>query len=343
MYLHESIFISPQNTFPEVDLDTIVQDQQNKLKVKEPPYEGVPTSILRRMGRAVRYGVGCALPLFDLKKDIHGIIIGTGHGGMEDCIKFLNQIIEYEEGTLTPTNFVQSTPNAIASQLGMMSTNTGHNSTHVHGGLCFEGAMLETMMLLKEFPHNTYLLGGVEEISTYQYNIEKLGGWHKKENCNNTELYDSGTEGSIAGEGAAMFLVNNTMEDAITEVVDLLVFETSDIEIVENRIQEFIEKNLLSQNTLLISGENGDIRFQPFYNQMEEILSKNPVIRYKHLTGEYSSATSAALWFCTHLFKTDSLPEHMIKKGVISNTSEALVYNCHKGSQHSLILLRKSE
>jgi hypothetical protein len=45
------------------------------------------------------------------------MIIATANGGMEDCVKFLNQIIEYNEGLLTPANFVQSTSNAAAARL----------------------------------------------------------------------------------------------------------------------------------------------------------------------------------------------------------------------------------
>ena len=68
---------------------------------------------------------------------------------MEDCIKFLNQIIDYEEGLLTPGNFVQSTPNAIAAQLGLMTANKGYNITHVHRGLSFENALLDTILMLR--------------------------------------------------------------------------------------------------------------------------------------------------------------------------------------------------
>lgn len=341
MFIHESIFLSPQNTFPEVDLGTINPSSGNKLKVVEPSYKGIPTGILRRMGRAVRYGVGCALPLLENQTSLDGIILGTGHGGMEDCIKFLNQIVEYEEGTLTPTNFVQSTPNAIAAQVGMMSRNTGHNSTHVHSGLCFEGAMLETRMLLKEFPKNRYLLGGVEEISTYQFNIEKIGGWHKAEECDNADLYNHSSEGSIAGEGSAMFIVNGEKKDAKMEVVDILAFESDEEQAVGDRISSFIGKYPLPETTLLISGENGDVRYQNFYDKVEGQLNNIPVVRFKHLTGEYASATSAALWFGLHYFEVGSLPDHMIKSGNINSLDTILFYNCYRGSQHSLIICRK--
>ena len=157
-YIHQTTCISPQQTFPDAGLDHLNGSVENKLKVVEPSYEGIPPGILRRMGKAVRIGVGAALSIINQKPD--GIIIGTANGGMEDCIKFLNQIIDYDEGMLTPGNFVQSTTNAIAGQLGLMSSNKGYNITHVHRALAFENAIIDADMLLKENPGCSYLLGG---------------------------------------------------------------------------------------------------------------------------------------------------------------------------------------
>ena len=167
--------------------------------------ELIPPAMYRRMGRAVRFASGTALPLLHTTK-LNGIVIGTAFGGLEDCIKFLNQITDYDEGRLTPTNFVQSTTNAIASQLAFFSANKGYNNTHVHRGLAFENAMFDVAMQLNENPDNYYLLGGVEEISAYQYNIESLAGSYKRELVSSADIYNSKTNGSIAGEGCAMFV-----------------------------------------------------------------------------------------------------------------------------------------
>src|SRR5580704_15336772 len=133
LYIHKSTCISPQNTFSNIDIELLAGITDHQLKAIEPSYEGIPKGILRRMGKAVRMGVGSALPI--IKDQLNGIIIGTANGGMEDCIKFLNQIIDYSEDMLAPGNFVQSTPNAIAAQLGMIGGNKGYNITHVHRGL----------------------------------------------------------------------------------------------------------------------------------------------------------------------------------------------------------------
>jgi len=66
------------------------------------------------MGKSIRMGVGAALPLMSETDSVNGIIMGSANAGMEECVKFLNQIVQYEEGQLTPGNFVQSTGNVIA-------------------------------------------------------------------------------------------------------------------------------------------------------------------------------------------------------------------------------------
>src|ERR1700761_4058763 len=161
-YIHHTKCISPQLTWDNINLEELQLSSNNTLLAKEPTYESIPPAIYRRMGKAVRLASGAALPLLHAV-NFNGIIIGTANGGLEDCIKFLNQIMQYQEGRLTPTNFVQSTTNAIASQLAFFSSNKGHNSTHVHRGLAFENALLEAAMLLDENPEHTYLLGGVDE------------------------------------------------------------------------------------------------------------------------------------------------------------------------------------
>ena len=122
-YIHQTCCISPQQTYTDPDINMLVESAGNKLTVIEPSCEGIPMKVLRRMNKGVRIGVGAALPLIQGLQELSGIIIGTANGGMEESILFLNQIIEYNEGILMPGNFVQSTANAAASQLSLLSHN----------------------------------------------------------------------------------------------------------------------------------------------------------------------------------------------------------------------------
>jgi len=341
-YFHHISCISPQKTFADIDIENINSPAGDKLLVAEPVYEEIPLGILRRMGKAVRIGVGTALKI--VKHNPDGIVIGTSNGGMEDCIKFLNQIIEYDEGMLTPTNFVQSTTNAVAAQIGLLTSNKGYNCTHVHRGLAFENAMMDVDMLLKENSSHNYLLGGVDEISAYNYNIELLGGWYKKEKITGTDLYDQHSEGSIAGEGAAMFLANNNDKNAIARLQAVRIFHSEDENLIADELKKFISENFLEEESLLFfSGENGDIRFQKYYSACEEVINKDyTVAHFKHITGEYPSVSAIAVWLSCYILKEQKLPEHFLKyPSTKKDFSKILIYNNYKGIQHSFILISK--
>lgn len=344
LYIHQNTCISPQQTFLNADINLLVESIDNKLRVIEPGYEGIPPAILRRMGKAVRMGVGAALPLIQ-QTSVDGIIIGTANGGVEDCIKFLDQIIQYEEGMLTPGNFVQSTANAIAAQAGLLTRNKGYNVTHVHRGLSFENAILDAAMITKEHPERNYLLGAVDEISDHNYNIDYLAGWFKREKFLSSDLFTTDSNGSVAGEGAAMFIVNNSKTSAEAYVQDVATLHSENEEAVTARLQYFLDKNVKDGEKidLLISGENGDNRLMKFYTACELLMSEDtPVARFKHMSGEFATASAIAVWLGCHILKEQVIAAHIIKKNSLkAELKKILIYNNHKSVQHSFILLSK--
>ncbi len=358
MYIHKSTCISPQQTYSEVDLEKTILSVNNILTVVEPKYQDIPLNILRRMGKAVRMGVGAALPLIKDSKNIDGIIIGTANGGMEDCIKFLNQIVQFEEGRLTPTNFVQSTPNAIAAQISITTQNKGYNITHVHRGLAFENALIDAQMLLKENLDFNLLVGGVDEISSYNYNIENLGGWYKEKEIDNTELYKNDSKGTIAGEGVTMFLVNNCKENCFANISAIKTLHTNKTDEVAEQLKLFIADNISPEQKidLFITGENGDNRLQNYYNICEKVLDKNTgIARFKHFCGEYPTASAFSVWLASQILNNQIIPKHFIKQDrfpqslskktlsdICNNKVERiLIYNNYKGQQHSFMLIEK--
>jgi hypothetical protein len=346
LYIHQAYCISPQQTFSDVYLDEVHDPVDKKLYAIEPSYTDVPPGLLRRMGRAVRMGVGASMPVIKNTGKLDGIIIGTGKGGMEDCIKFLNQIVQYEEGLLTPGNFVQSTSNAVAAQVGLLSRNKSYNTTHVHRGHAFENALVDALMQLNEFPGSNFLLGGVDEISAFNFNIETLSGSYKKENILAADFYTTDTPGSIAGEGAAMFMVNDHKENSIACISAVAMLHSEDEAQVAEAFRKFISNQLApGENAdLLISGENGDCRTLKFYTACQALLAENiPVARFKHLSGEYATASSFAVWLGCRLLQQQPVAAHVWKKPVEPVSPQTiLLYNNYKGLQHSFLLMRKS-
>jgi hypothetical protein len=351
LYIHQTSCISPQATYSPpgigvagvgaaVGIDLPKPPVDNMMKAIEPSYEGIPGSILRRMSKSVKMGVGAALPL--LPSTPHGILIGTGNGGNEDSVKFLKQIIDYDEGLLTPGTFVQSTANAIASQIGLLQHNNGYNATYVHRGLAFESALIDAAMLVNEHPGHSYLVGGVDEISGHHYRFEYAEGWYKKEDMSAKDLYTTDSPGSIAGEGSAMFVLSGT--PALAEVKGILTLRSEDDRTVKAAIQVFLDRHLPADTLpdLLLSGENGDNRRLKGYEQCEDMMAPDTTIaRFKHLCGEYPTASAFALWLACNL--PPVLPGHLVKRLSKEKPCRTiLIYNQYEFSQHSLILLEKS-
>lgn len=336
MYFHKSSCISPQHTFGETDFLTIYKSENNWLTMREPNYLDIPNGLLRRMGKAVRVGVGAAMPLLKAPNAVNGIIIGTANGGMEDCVKFLNQIITYNEGTLTPTNFVQSTTNAIAGQIGLLTKNTGYNATHVHRGLAFENALLDAYFQLREHTDQTLLVGGLDEISEYNYNIDFQAGWYKKEPTANTELLASNTPGSLAGEGAAFFTASAQPGGAVAKLESVKTMHCSEPETVKYWLQKMAKRYAVD---LVFLGENGDVRLADFYKNARDIFAATPALPYKHLCGEYPTSSAFALWLAIQTLEQRCTLPFMGSSMLKSAAKTILIYNTYHQEQHSVMVV----
>jgi len=327
----------------QANIDLINEPVDKKLLAIEPSYQQIPPGILRRMGKSIRMGVGAALPLISETGSVDGIIMGSANAGMDDCVKFLNQMVQYEEGQLTPGSFVQSTGNVIAGQLGLISKNKGYNITHIHLGLAFENALLDAMMQLNTNPSNSYLVGGVDEISPFHYNIETLGGSYKKEEISNKHLYEANSPGCLVGEGAAMFVVNSQASSSIAKVTAISTLHSTDIELVKQQLKTILQNNLEAgtEIDLLLSGENGDNRTLPYYTACETLLvDDTAVVRYKHMVGDFATAAALGLWYACHMLQKQDVPLQMFKtKSTKTVYRNMLIYNNFKGLQHSFILV----
>ncbi|MEO7313054.1 MAG: beta-ketoacyl synthase chain length factor [Chitinophagaceae bacterium] len=341
-YIHQTSCISPQQSFRDINLDELNVYSDQRLLAIEPGYNGIPPGVLRRMGKAVRMGVGAAMQTLQNKAAPNGIIMATANGGKEDCVKFLNQIIEYDEGLLTPINFVQSTPNAIAAQIGLLTGNHGYNITHLHLGLAFEFAVMDVVMLLEENPGNSYLLGAVDDISLYNYVFEEKDDLYKKEPLSAHLLYQTDSPGCVPGEGATMFLINGDQNGSLAKLVGVDTLHSEDPIAVKEKLQDFLRNYLPAGEVidLLLSGENGDNRLLKYYTACESIIDEHVAIaRFKHMSGEYPTAVAMGLWLCCHILQKQTIPDHMVKRATKTLYKNILIYNNFKGAQHSFMLV----
>lgn len=346
MFIKDLSCISPQQTYDlalfEKKFNVI---SGNKYTAAEPNYsEIIPAGILRRMGKASRIGIGTGMPLLIKYPSVNGIILSTANGGLEDAMKFLNQIEVYQEGSLTPTNFVQSTPNAVAGQLSLMSNNTAYNMTHVHKGLAFESALLDAKLLFEEKSAQSLLVGNVEEISDWNFNIEFLEGQFKEEEVTNLTLLNSDTKGNVCGEGASMFILESSPENALCEIKDIDQICFPDESEVVEKIIHILERNSLRPSDIhaLMLGYNGDNRTDFWYQNIIKVLfPEQGIFTFKNLCGEYPTAMAFASWLSANILQGRTVPVETVYKAISSEIKNILIYNHYKGNQHGFVLMSR--
>jgi len=344
MHIIDISCISPQNTYGGLCFNSdVIPHAGHHYLANEPDYKKfISRGALRRMGKASRLGIGAGHPLINRHPNLDGIIVSSGNGGLGECVQFLDQIIKYDEGTLTPTHFVNSTANSVAGSLALAGNNKGYNATHVGQGFGFEAALLDAMLHFEEGNGSKYLLGNVDEISEYNSNIERLRAWFKTEETTSETLLKSTTKGSVMGEGSAMFVVSNNSENKLASVLDVGMIQTKNIAEVQESLLDFLQKNNIHESEIdrLILGFNGDGEGDEFYHKiLADNFKEQTVLTFKNLVGDYPTVSGFALWLASQNGKTP--PEAYYRKG--ENAPKlTLIYNHYYNEQHGFILVEKS-
>lgn len=349
IYIQATANISPQKTFGRIPfLTEPVEYSGNRLKSIEPDYTGfIDAKTLRRMSRIIKMGVATAMECLQEagEKNPGAVITGTAFGCLEDTGIFLTGIIEQKEEMLQPTPFIQSTHNTVGAQIALLLKCHGYNNTFVHRGFSFESALLDALMLLHEGETTSVLAGSVDEITDISHAILTRFGLYKRFPVSNLSLFTSASKGSIAGEGAAFFLL--TSQPSANAYAQLEGFSTFykpvDIIETEKHILSFLSSRQINIDDidLIITGKNGDTKGDSIYKQLEGSVFRNKsLINYKHLCGEYATSTSFALWLAANIIKTGAVPPvtgyESLKEDKIKRI---LIYSHYHNIHHSLMLV----
>lgn len=349
MYIRATGNISPQKTFGHLPfLSEPVEYSGNRLACIEPVYKGlIDAKLIRRMSRIIRMGVATALECLQeagvTKPD--AIITGTAYGCLEDTGLFLTKMVEYEEELLTPTAFIQSTHNTIGAQIGLLLQCNNYNNAFVHRGFSFESALLDGMMLLKENEAANVLIGAIDEITNARHAILNRMGLYKQEQISNLDLFKTKSKGTIAGEGAAFFLLTNQHSAADYAILNGVktFYKPQGIKEIEDHILSFLSVLLISFNEidLIITGKNGDAKSDEIFDQLQHsIFSKNHSVNYKNLCGDYPTATAFALWLAVNIIKFKKMPAVLEYTGLKEKTiKRILIYDHNQSIHHSLLLI----
>lgn len=342
--------ISAQETFDAVFLEKAeINEKDTIFSLKTPVYKDFISPVaIRRMAKGVKNGiVASTMAIKDADVNtVDAIITGTGMGCIEDSEKFLKAIIDNKEQFLTPTSFIQSTHNTVGAQIALGLQCKGYNFTYVNGSISFESALLDAKMKIEEDDANTILIGGIDETADYTSSLFRLAGFLKKENEAPYVVLNSTTKGAVSGEGATFFVLENKEnENTYAEILDVEIINKLAVNEVETRIIAFLKTNDLEVSDLdaVVLGYNGDIEFDNYYKTLSEnTFSNTAQLYYKHLSGEYHTASAFGLWMAAKIIKKQEIPEittiNNLKK---SNYKTILLYNQYRGIDHSFTLISK--
>lgn len=252
----------------------------------EPDYkEIIPTNMLRRMNKAQRLAVGCALGI-ELEAKPDGIIVGSGIGCFSNSITFTKHYLKKATGALSPTAFIQSTDNTIAGQIAVITGNHGYNNTYIHKGVAFENALVDACLLINE-GKDKVLVGGVDEKLKEYSEHDKLP----------------------LGEGASFFLLSKDGNKAKVKIdFSWVLNETPDTAF--NAIQkELIIRNLPLPD-IVLHGQSFNVNSGMDYSELAK-----QTFEFTSLSGVYFTNSAFALQLGCEILEYPELANQLKLEG----------------------------
>jgi 3-oxoacyl-[acyl-carrier-protein] synthase II len=346
--------LSPQKTYFNSEfLTEITEYDKSALTTVHPDFKEYINPVqLRRMSRMLRIGLTAAtICLRDsgpIKPD--GIVTASGFGFLEETAKFLTEILDQDEKQLTPTYFMQSTYNALSGFIAMNLKCDGYCNTYVGRGHAFETALLDAMMLVTATPSSNILLGGFDEAEKADFKVLGRIGHYKNEAIQNLKLFESDTAGTIQGESAAFFMLGpEPTENSWCKILgQRIIYFPTGLEEIKSNLNSFLSENELdiADIDVVIHGQSGDRTKDASTLELLALLfNQTPQARFKHLSGEYCTSTSFALWLGASMIRHQRIPETTRGNSVPIPTKikTILLFNHYQSKNFSFHLLRSLE
>lgn len=350
VYINSAACISVQDTLNENILQNLnPQNTVKIIKAIEPNYkEFIPPAMIRRMSKTVKMSSvasNYALKEAGIEKP-DAIIVGTGMGCSQDSEKFLKNVIDNHEEFLTPTFFIQSTHNTVAGQIALGLQCHAYNFTYVNTSSSLEFSFLDAQLQINDGEAENILVGSTDEQTDRTMELYCLNNTIKKETDLPADHLNSKTNGVIWGEGASFFVVGkNKTESSYAKLTDIKISNRLELNETQEFIQEFLSKNNLSVNDIdtVILGFSSDADSDTYYTKAMNLFPDSALLYYKHLSGEFNTASGFSTFIACHILKEQQIPEVMmingIQKGEVKNV---LLYNHLAGDDHSLVLLERA-
>jgi 3-oxoacyl-[acyl-carrier-protein] synthase II len=339
--------ISPQKTWDESPLlSEPLTYNGDRLSCQEPEYtKYIDPKQLRRMSRVIKMGVAAgSLALKQAGITVpNGIITGTSYGCLEDTGIFLSKMIENKEHALNPTPFIQSTHNTIGSQIALLLQCQGYNQTYTQGAFSFENALMDAVLELKETPAQSLLVGGVDETTNISHTLLRRFGIYRSSSENSLNLFKSSSTGTLHGEGAVYAVLSGQKNEKSKACLNgVTTFYKPDDVSLQKGIQQFLKSHSVASRDIdfVLLGKSGDEKLDAETEKVSSSLFPSSATGvFKHLCGEYPTASSFAFWLGVKIIEENHIPDIVVTHKNSRPLNRVLIYNPYFGTHHSLMLL----
>lgn len=350
VYINSASCISAQDTLEPNFFELLNSDvSQNIIYAKQPSYkEYISPGAIRRMSKVVKMStVTATKALQEASVEMpDAIIVGTGMGCTEDSEKFLRNVVQNDEDFLTPTNFIQSTHNTVAGQIALGIGCHAYNFTYVNSGSSLEFSLLDAKLQLQFEDKKNILVGAADETAQRTAELYQIAGFIKKQENFPFDFFKSESKGSFWGEGSAFFVLGTEKTDSTyAELTDVSIINSLEPTELNEFCNEFLNKNGLTTRDIdaVMLGFSGDQISDNYHRALQQNFPKAAQLYYKHLSGDFNSASGFGFFMALHILKNQEIPEVMkinnVEKGELKNV---LLYNNFMGKDHSFVLLKKA-
>jgi 3-oxoacyl-(acyl-carrier-protein) synthase len=247
------------------------------------------------------------------------IITGTSIGSLNYTEKFLDDLVENGEESLSPTYFMQTTHNTVSSTISIFTATHSYNTTYSHGGISFELALKDAWMQLNLGQISNALVGGHDEMVESYYELLRKTGY-------------VGVEGMVpCGECAMSMMLNKQVSpDNLCELAGVSIFRMKSVQNIRKQLEALVEKANIKVETIqmVMTGVNGNPENDRLYQPvLDELFPQAEHLQYKQLFGENYTVSALGLYAAAHLMKKQGTPV-------------MLFVNCTTNGDCALILLK---
>ena len=203
------------------------------------------------------------------------------------------------------------------------------------------------MMQLDESPGRRFLVGGFDETTSLSRSVLGRFGIFRRKLASTLNIFSQQRKGTLNGEGAAFFVLTGTQEEGYFACIEgVRTFYRADPQRLRDGIQILVRESGLrpSEIDLVLLGKNGDKVHDTHLDLLaKSIFPKSSVGLFKHLSGEYPSASAFALWLGARILSERHIPEVVLFRQVSRPVKHVLIFNSWFETHYSAILLRSCQ